>query len=205
MCMGRVIRRIGFLILILLAVILLGFTLFRVRMDPVLSSLAKSKAAAETSRLITQAVTRKISQGDLSYERLICFEKDFEGRVTALKTNMQQVNLLKGSILRELNRDIMKIDQGKIGIPLGDLIFPELFSGIGPNIPVRILSVRRSGADFTSDFTQAGINQTLHRLRMQVKVEGTILVLGKIQTFSASGSVLVAETVIVGQVPHTFS
>ena len=117
---------------------------------------------------------------------------------------MQQVNRLKADVLNTINSQLLQA-AGAVEVPAGDLFLPELFSGRGPGIPVRILSIGRSQADFVSHFTQAGINQTLHKLSMQIRIEGTALVLGRVFHFTASGTVLVAETVIVGQVPHTFS
>ena len=203
--MRRILVRAALLLAAGLLMLLLCFGYLRSRVDPILSDLSRSSVSSAASRLITQAVSRKISRGDMSYEKIICFEKDHEGRITALKTNMQQVNLLKTDILNTINGEIRNLGTAEIGIPLGNFLLPELFSGKGPRIPVRILTIRRSGADFISHFTQAGINQTLHRLTMRVQVEGELLVLGKILNFSTSGTVLVAETVIVGQVPNTFS
>ena len=89
-------------------------------------------------------------------------------------------------------------------MPMGSLILPELFSGKGPAIPVRILSIRNSDASFNSGFSEAGINQTLHQLSMDVSVDVTVLVLGSTVSFTVNSQVVVAETIIVGDVPNTF-
>ena len=202
--MARFYRTAGAIFVILLVLCLLFLGLFQVKILPILLKLAESKAEAQAAGSITEAVSREISNGTLSYEKIICFEKDFEGRITALRTNMQQVNRLKADVLNTINSQLLQT-AGGIEVPAGDLFLPELFSGRGPGIPVRILSIGSSQADFISHFTQAGINQTLHKLSMQIRIEGTALVLGRVFQFTASGTVLVAETVIVGQVPHTFS
>lgn len=199
--------------LIRLLVLFLGILIFftglflglRAYWEEPLEALAQSRVSAVASQLINEAVSEKIADGTLSCEKIICFEKDGAGSVTALKTDMQQVNQLKNKILSDLNHQLLELDQDEIGIPAGSLILPELLGGRGPDIPVKITAIRKSGGEFISTFSDAGINQTLHRLNLRIFVEGTVLVLGKIQTFSASGTVLVAETVIVGQVPHTFS
>ena len=126
------------------------------------------------------------------------------GRITALKTNIGEVNHLKTDILNIINGKILALDAADIGIPIGSLFLPELFSGKGPAIPVHILAIRNSEASFTSHFCQAGINQTLHQLIMEVNVDAAVLVLGETSTFSVSSQVVVAETVIVGEVPSTF-
>ena len=83
-------------------------------------------------------------------------------------------------------------------------MLPEILSGKGPLIPVKILMIRNSDATFSSRFTQAGINQTLHQLIMEISVDVALLVLGKTSTFTIDSEVVVAETVIVGDVPQTF-
>ena len=116
---------------------------------------------------------------------------------------MSEVNRLKTAILNLINDEILAMDTSALGIPIGDMVLPELLSEKGPDIPVRILSIRNSDAAFGSSFTQAGINQTLHQLTMEIFVDVAILVLGKTQIFTVSAQVVVAETVIVGRVPDT--
>ena len=132
------------------------------------------------------------------------FEKDLNGKITAMKTNILEVNRLKAKILALVNQRILELDTSQLGIPIGSLIFPEFFSGKGFRIPVHILSIRNSDAAFSSSFRQAGINQTLHCLTLEVEVDASTLVLGKIEQFSVSSQVAVAETIIVGDVPDTF-
>ena len=81
---------------------------------------------------------------------------------------------------------------------------PEILSGRGMCIPVQILAIRNSDASFSSSFTEAGINQTLQQLTMDISVDVTILVLGRAESFTVTSQVVVAETIIVGQVPDTF-
>ena len=95
------------------------------------------------------------------------------------------------------------MDTTDLGIPLGSLILPEMMAGRGPHIPIQILSISNSDASFESYFTEAGINQTLQKLTMNISVDVAILVLGKAENFTIASQVVVAETIIVGQVPDT--
>jgi hypothetical protein len=106
--------------------------------------------------------------------------------------------------LNIINDEILALDNSDLGIPLGSLFLPEFLSGKGPTIPVHILSIRNSDATFVSNFSQAGINQTLHQVTMEVSVDVAVLVLGRTSAFTMTSEVVVAETVIVGQVPETF-
>ena len=202
--MRRKIRSLFYFSLILLAVIVVLFLVFRSRYRDVIRELAETQVKNTTSDLTNDAIAKQIADGIIQYDRIVFFEKDLDGRITALKTNMSEVNRLKTDILNIINDEILALDTSDIGIPLGSFFLPELLSGKGPAIPVHILSIRNSDASFSSNFVQAGINQTLHQLIMLVSVDVAILVLGQTGSFSVTSEVVVAETVIVGAVPNTF-
>ena len=190
---------------VLLAVIRLSlFLLFRSKYRTVIRELAQTQVKNTTSDLANDAIAKQIAEGTIAYDRIVFFEKDLDGRITALKTNMSEVNRLKTDILNIINDEILELDTSDLGIPLGSLFLPELLSGKGPAIPVRILSIRNSDANFVSHFSQAGINQTLHQVTMDVSIDVAVLVLGETSSFTMSSEVVVAETVIVGQVPTTY-
>ena len=170
----------------------------------VIRDLAETQVKNTTSDLTNDAIAKQIEDGVVQYDRIVYFEKDLDGRITALKTNIGEVNRLKTDILNIINDEILSLDNSDIGIPLGSLFLPELLSGRGPVIPVHILSIRNSDANFSSNFTQAGINQTLHQVTMDVSIDVAVLVLGQTTAFTMESQVVVAETVIVGAVPNTF-
>ena len=191
-------------ILLIAFVVFILLLLFRIRYHDTIRSLAQTKVINSTSDLINDAIDVQIETGNIQYDRIVYFEKDLDGRITALKTNMSEVNRLKTDILNIINDEILALDHSDIGIPVGSLFLPEFFSGKGFAIPVQILSIRNSDANFVSHFSQAGINQTLHQLTMDVSVDVAVLVLGETDSFTINSEVVVAETVIVGEVPQTY-
>ena len=144
--MPRFLRKIvGLLIFaVVLATILL--VLFRIKFHGTIRSLAETQVKNTTSDLINDAIDRQIDVGNIQYDRIVYFEKDLNGKITALKTNMSEVNRLKTSILNIINDEILAMDTTDLGIPLGSLILPEMMSGKGPQIPVQILSISNSDA-----------------------------------------------------------
>lgn len=197
---SRVLRCIVVFLLLFAGIILF----FRFKYQDAIMELAETQVRNSTSDLINDAIDRQIEIGNIQYDRMVYFEKDLSGNITALKTNMSEVNRLKTNILDLINDEILALDSSDLGIPIGSLILPELFSGKGFQIPVLVHSISNSDASFSSNFTEAGINQTLQQLTMEVVVDVTILVLGQTNSFTVSSHVVVAETVIVGQVPNTF-
>ena len=197
-------RKILRIIICLLVFSLVILLVFRQRFNGAIRSLAETQVRNTTSDLINDAIDKQIEVGNIQYDRIVYFEKDLDGRITALKTNMSEVNRLKTDILNLINDEILALSTEDVGIPLGSLFLPEIFSGRGPSIPVEILSIRNSDAYFTSNFTQAGINQTLQQMNMHICVDVTVLVLGSTNSFTISSQVVVAETIIVGDVPDTY-
>ena len=202
--MGRFLRKLCFFLFWIVVLSMMLLIWFRSRFHETIRSLAQTQVINSTSDLINDAIDRQIETGNIQYDRIVYFEKDLDGHITALKTNISEVNRLKTDILNIINGEILALDTADIGIPMGSLILPEFLSGRGFPIPVQILSIRNSDANFVSHFSQAGINQSLHQLTMEVSVDVAVLVLGETGSFTINSEVVVAETVIVGEVPQTY-
>lgn len=202
--MRRYLQRLILRLLLVVLALSLVLTLMRSRFYPVVRSLAETQVKNTASDLINDAIAEQIADGNIQYDRIVYFEKDLNGRITALKTNIGEINRLKTDVLNIINDEILSTDESSLGVALGSLFLPEFLSGKGPKLPVKILVIRNSEADFYSDFSEAGINQTLHKLNMEVFLDVTVLVLGATTEFTISSHMVVAETVIVGDVPETY-
>jgi len=202
--MRKRIKRIISVLLLITSILFAAYCLFRYYYADAITGLAETQIRNTTSDLINDAIDKQIENQNIQYDRMVYFEKDLDGRITALKTNMSEVNRLKTDILNLINDEILALDTSEIGIPIGSLLFPEVLSGRGPSIPVKILAIRNSDASFTSSFSEAGINQTLQQMNLIVCVDVSVLVLGKTNYFTVESQIIVAETIIVGQVPETY-
>ncbi len=198
----RRIRRIG---LILLLVILLLAAVLRLKIDPLVQELAQAKITDAASGVINQAVNQQIQHGNVRYEDLVTLQRDGGGNITALTTNMQEMNRLKTQLLTLLDDDIYNIEDDEISIPLGNLTGIQLLGGRGPDIPVKIVAVSSSDASFEGVFEDAGINQTIHRIMMEVSLDLIILLPTGSLTDRVSTQVCVAETVLLGPVPDSYA
>lgn len=196
-------RRRWLVVLLLLAALVLA-AVMRARLFPMAEDLAVTRVTNQTARLINDAIDAQIRDGVVDYSNMVLLEKDENGNVTALKTNISEMNALKTRILDTVNEEILQLNVEEIGVPIGNLLFPALFSGRGPYLPVKILTVRSSEASFSNQFTQAGINQTLHQIIMTINIEMTIVTPAGTEQVDTSSQVVVAETVIVGTVPDSY-
>ena len=197
-------RMIGGLVL-LAGLLLAGFVLYQKKVNPMLEGMARAMVDNVASNTINEAIDAQIADGNIDYNRLVLFEKDLNGRITAIKTNMTEVNRLKTQILDILNDTLLEISTDKLSIPIGNLILPELFSGRGPGIPLIVLSISTSDASFRNAFTSAGINQTCHQIILIVEVAMTVLLPTETINVAVTSEMVVAETIIVGDVPTTYA
>lgn len=175
------------------------------QMRPLVKSIASTQAQIVSTNVISQVVIDEISRLDIDYSDIVDIQKDETGKILAIKTDMKKVNSLKSSITMSVQEKITTMGKRKINIPLGTFSGTEILNGRGPKIP---LSVSMSGSvvtDFKSEFLAAGINQTKHRVYLDVSTEVFALIPGYPVNTAVNTSVLIAETIIVGEVPALFA
>ena len=197
-----VFRLLGFFLSVLFIALIFTGT---ARMRPLLESLATTRVSNTVNRIIFEAVNEAILEGDISYEELISVEKDNEGKITAVYSNMAAFNRLQAQILDIILARIDLVSARELSIPIGTLTGSALLAGRGPRISVRMESVGSSTAKFSNRFDSAGINQTNHQIVLKVDVSVAILLPGFTTATTVSTAVTVAETVIVGSVPETYT
>ncbi len=195
----------GWGLVILLAALLLATVLLRTRIDPLTEQLARMTVSDAASDIVVQVVNREITQGGVEYGDLVTLERDSTGGIMALTTNMQAMNRLKTSLLEALSQALKEMDDDEISIPLGNLLGFQPLSGRGPKIPIRVVSASSADANFQGDFSEAGINQTRHRIMLEVALDVLILLPSGTATERVSTEVCVAETVLLGPVPESYT
>lgn len=178
--------------------------LTQLHLSPYIRELARNQAVNAASNAITGSVSEMLRTGNTDFSRVIVLEKDVQGNITALRTDMGQVERMKIEVLGALDGLIDQINTQQMGIPLGNLLLPDLLAGTGPVLPVKAVSLTVLNADFFSDFSEAGINQTLQTLKVKFTISLTILTTVGYESVDVDSDVMVAQTVIVGRVPETY-
>ena len=192
--------------LLILSLIVLTFSMVAsAHLRPLLESLAVTRVSNAVNRIVIEAVDEAIQNGSISYEQLISFEKDGNGAIAAVHSNMAACNRLQAEILDIILERISQVSARELSIPIGTLSGVSLLAGRGPRITVRMESVGSSTAKFQNEFYSAGINQTNHRIILYIDVSISILLPGFTTATKVSNAVTVAETVIVGSVPETYT
>ena len=187
-----------------LALLVLALTAMS-HLKPILTNLATARVANTVTRIVTAAVNETVYEGGTDYDQLISLEKDNEGRIVAVKSDMAEFNRLQSAILANVLERMADVDTRELSIPVGTLTGSPLLAGRGPEITVRMQSVGSPSAHFENEFSSAGINQTKHQIMLVVDVSVGILLPGFSTATRVSNEFNVAETVIVGSVPESYT
>lgn len=175
---------------------------FDAAIRPQLIALSETQVNNHLTQIANLAVTQAITDQELSYSDLVTLQTS--GELSALVTDTVSLNSLRAAVLEDVISQIDSIDNGSLGVPLGALTGIDLFSALGPRLPVRVISVTTVEGRYRNDFTSAGINQTLHRVMLDVTLKAKLLLPGGVVEVPVSAPICVAETVIIGQVPQTY-
>ena len=167
------------------------------------TQIAISDASDLVSMRINKAIAEIMSEGNYGGDYFVTFEKGDSGEVTAISCNMARVNALSAEIL---DRVVGATENytATVHIPLGNLTGLSLLMGRGPKVPVEIVTLTSSRVEFNNGIVTAGINQTKHQITLCIKVDIDILVPWGSESTQVVTDVLIADTVIVGQVPGTY-
>ena len=174
------------------------------RIRPLAALAARTQAENTLIRTIEDAVAEDLARQTPGYSDFVVIQRDSQGQIIALTTDMAALNVLRASLLECVLEHLEGIRVSDIHIPLGSLLDIDILWAKGPSLSVHGMSVGTVSAEFESEFTDAGVNQTLHRIWLKVSVPLTLILPGDRVETCAETRLCVAETVIVGQVPQAY-
>lgn len=175
------------------------------RFRPIIKSIMVDKARAVAVKAIDDAVSNELGKQNIEYSDIVKIERSEEGKLIGITTNIQKINCLKSSLSNAIANELDKDEIKKIRIPLGTILGTELFSGSGPMINIKIFITGNIVANFESELSEAGINQTKHRIILNVEVNISAIMPGYPVETKVKTNVTIAETVIVGEVPKVYA
>ena len=195
--------KIKFIIIIVFISIIA--VLFDMQMRPLVKAIVFNQAQTVSIKVINQVVVDELSRLDIDYSDIVDIQKDDDGKILAISTDMKKANSLKSLMAMSIQEKISTMNVPKVKVPIGTFTGTEILNGRGPKVSV---DVHMSGSvviDFKSEFVSAGINQTKHRLYLDVSSEVFALIPGYPVNTVVNTSVLIAETIIVGEVPALYA
>ncbi len=175
------------------------------KMRPLVKSVAQAQAQIVSTSVINKVVVDELSRLDIDYSDIIKLQKDENGKILAISTDMKKINFLKSTITLAVQEKVVNMGKRNVKIPIGTFSGTEILNGRGPKIPLHVTMTGSVVTDFKSEFIEAGINQTKHRLYLNISTNVFALIPGFPVNTSINTDIIVAETVIVGEVPSFFA
>ena len=189
--------------LILLLAVCLG--LLTIRFQRIFMEYAVNVCEDSAIKEINTLMEDEVFSHPDEFADLVVLERDSDNRITALRTDIIAVGKVKARIVNGLFDRLDYLEETQTEVPLGTVFAPNLFTGMGPRVKVGLAGLAQMEARFVSAFTSAGINQTRHEIRLVVDVYVSVLLPGFSTVTKVTNRCAVAETVIVGSVPDTYT
>ena len=189
----------------ILTIFTIAFLTVKIILDsvlPIFDTLCENEAKSIATIVSNEQATEVMREH--SYDELFTIEKDNNGNVTMIKSNVIPINEIISDVPNKIQEKIDQRGREDIQIALGSFTGIKLLAGKGPGINITIVSTGNVETDLRSEFIAQGINQTLHRVYLQVKCEVSILTPFHEIACSINNQVLLMENVIVGNVPNTY-
>ena len=198
-------RKLMALIIFLLFLTLTGFLFWclKAKIEPNLEEIGRMRAKVMVSQIVNKALNDELNETE-DMNQLLIREVNDDGQTAVLQANTQAMNLLATEICKELQEEFAERPKDVYSVPLGVLLGDRILSQTGFEVDLTIIPLSVTSVDFKTEFESEGINQTKYKVYLDMECEVKALAPFSADTFPVSTTVLVAEAVILGNVPDSY-
>ncbi|MFT8340434.1 MAG: sporulation protein YunB [Clostridium beijerinckii] len=197
-------KYISFIVLIIVIIVILNITVvfFDQRVMPSVTEIATIMAKSQTLDIINKKSVDILSK-DFKYDEMVKIEKDSQGNIILIQADTGKLNYIAAELSTECNKELSDMKNTAIKVPLGWMSDKSAFYNIGPKISVEIEPIGNISTSYESKFESAGINQTRHKIYLNVTAKIRLRLPLRNQDAEVSTQVPVSDTIIVGKIPNT--
>lgn len=192
--------------LIAVSLIFLGLAVLAdLSLRPIIESVNAYECQLAVSEIISTAIDEELSREDINYSKLVELTTNADGEVISVESNVVSINQMKNGISQRLEREIHRIDELDISIPIGTLSGISMLHNKGFGVGMTVKPIGYPKTRIISEFKEAGINQTQHRIIIEITVVADAIIPGYSTTVTVNTSIVAAETIILGRVPDAYT
>lgn len=188
---------------IILIIVILGFLIFSFMVNPVIMDTVELRSKSLATRAMNSSIA-DVVMNSIVYDDLVNIISDEFGNISMIQANSLEINNLSKDLAQTCEIRIEEYGESGVMIPLGTFTGVPLLVGRGPRIKVKMTPIGSVVCKFMSQFETAGINQTVHKIYVNIKANVGVVMPLSSRTFTAEQQVLISESVIVGQVPEVY-
>ncbi len=169
---------------------------------PIIERQCRVVAQSTATRFANEACNSAMQ--NIRYEDLCTIEKDEEGKIRLIEMNSININKLNSQIALDIQNKLNNNESSKFYIRLGSFTGSKILSGRGPNVEIRMSTIGAVKTNIKSEFEETGINQTLHKIYIDIECNVSLLSPFKDLDESVNVQVLLSETIISGDIPESY-
>lgn len=192
--------------LIAVAAILIGVFIFvEASFRPIVEKVNSIECHKAVSDIINRVVLDELDKNGADYSTLVTLVTNSGGDVTSVQSNIVNINRLKTSVSERVEKEIAQLSDVEVKIPIGTLSGLQLLHGKGFDVGMTVKPIGYAKTAIISEFSEAGLNQTLHRIVIEITAEVDAVIPGFETRVEVTSTIVAAETVIVGKVPDAYT
>lgn len=192
--------------LIIVLIIIIAFNLiiyiFGKRILPVVLNIGEVKIKSEAIKIMNEESVNVYSE-NFKYDDIINIEKDADGNITMIRSDTVKQNYLASQVVLKCDERLSELEDLGVKIPLGYLTNNVMFYNMGPKITVKMQQVGNIITSYESEFQSAGINQTRHKIYLNLTTTMRVIVPFNSREVEVTCQIPVSDTIIVGKIPET--
>ena len=195
-------KRVKVVSIVLLVIVVL-VVIFSIMVNPVIMDTVEVKSKALATRAMNSSVA-DVVMNSIVYDELVTIISDEFGNISMIQANSLEINNLSKDLALACEQRISEYGGRGVTIPIGTFTGIPLLVGRGPRIKVKMTPIGSVFCKFSSKFDTAGINQTVHKIYINISANVSVIMPLSSRSFQAEQQVLISESVIVGQVPEVY-
>lgn len=169
---------------------------------PAVLTIGEEQLKREATKIINETAL-DIYSNQFDYSDMIIIEKDNDGNITMLRADTVKLNYLSSKLILASNDKFGKLQEMGLEVPLGYMTKNLVFYNLGPKVNIKMTQIGNITSSYESVFESAGINQTRHKIYLNVNMKMKIVVPLNSRDIEVACQIPVAETIIVGKIPNT--
>ena len=192
------------LIIVLIIIIAFNFIIyiFGKRILPVILNIGEVKIKSEAIKIMNEESVNVYSE-NFKYDDIINIEKDADGNITMIRSDTVKQNYLASQVVLKCDERLSELEDLGVKIPLGYLTNNVMFYNMGPKITIKMQQVGNITTSYESEFQSAGINQTRHKIYLNLTTTMIVIVPFNSKEVEVTCQIPVSDTIIVGKIPET--
>lgn len=196
-------REKSFAFFLILLVIFSSLTTLYIKViEPILIQFTQANAYSLAMKSTEQAIRSNLQ--NITYDSIISEVTDENGKIVALRTNTNELNRISNNLAIDIEKNIARQNESSIKIPLGLFFNTGIFGGAGVRVKIKTVPLGDTKIECISQFDSVGINQTRHRIVLNIKTYFTIIAPVYLRNECYEKEIVLAETILNGDIPDTY-